>query len=90
MESLALPSVFSPLIDGINAVFGWFHQLYSGDWYILIIGVISFVIAGRLILAPLFAGRVAFGGSDTVSNSEKKLSIKDRQPKQQALSEGHK
>lgn len=76
MESLTLPSIFGPIYEAINAVSGWFLQLFTGDWYILIIGVISFVIAGRLLLSPLFGGSASFGGSDFMKDYQDSLSSK--------------
>lgn len=71
MDSIDTSSILAIIFDSINAASGWFHELFTGEWYYLILGVVLFVIASRLLLAPLFAGRVAFGGSDSVKRSEK-------------------
>lgn len=65
MSNITLQSIFSPIFEAVNACWGWFASLFEGDWYFLILGLIFFFVFARLILVPLFGGRLSPLGSDT-------------------------
>lgn len=66
MENISSSEIFSFLFQGVSAVIEWFQTYIVGDWSLIVFGSIFFYIFSRLILAPLFAGRVRSGSSDSV------------------------
>lgn len=61
-----LSDVFNMLMQGINACFGWFSDLFTGEWSLLVYGIIFFFLFSRLIINPLFGSRSRGSGSDSV------------------------
>lgn len=58
------------ILPPIVSVFDWFVQLTTpNNWYGLILGLIFFAMVARLLIAPLFGGRLSLG-SDKVQGSE--------------------
>lgn len=55
-------------MQGVNAVFTWFSDLFTGEWALLLYGIIFFFLFSRLIINPLFGSR--YKGSDTVKDCE--------------------
>lgn len=66
MENISVSEILSLLYEGINSVFVWFQTYIVGEWALLVFGTIFSYIFARLILSPLFGGRVRSGSSDSV------------------------
>ena len=66
MQNISVSETFFFLFQGVNAVIEWFQTYIVGDWALIVFGSIFFYIFSRLILAPLFGGRVRSGSSDSV------------------------
>lgn len=66
MQNISASEIFSFLFQGVNAVIEWFQTYIVGDWSLIVFGSIFFYIFARLIIAPLFGGRVRSGSSDSV------------------------
>lgn len=62
-----LSDVFNILTIGIGAVFTWFQDfLTATDMFSVVIGVICLSIFWRLVISPIFMGRLPGGRSDSV------------------------
>lgn len=64
-----LSDVFNILTTGIGAVFTWFEDfLTATDMFYVVIGVITLSIFWRLVISPIFMGRLPGGRSDSVKS----------------------
>lgn len=70
MLDVSISSVFAPLLTAILQCFTWFEQIFSGEWGFIVIGLVTFGIFSRLILAPLFGASLRAGLSDSVRPSK--------------------
>lgn len=69
MVNITFSEVITPLITAITAVFGWFQDfILTGEWGLIITGLVIFFLFSRLILAPLFGSSLSrkSGESDSV------------------------
>lgn len=63
-----LSDVFNFLMQGVNACFTWFSELFTGEWALLVYGIIFFFLFARLIINPLFGSRSR--GSDSLKETD--------------------